>query len=57
MTINDRTDGPSYIFNCNCWIGKEKNDLQKTLTPEKHGQCFLLRVQKFSRDDEIILLA
>ncbi|XP_074608868.1 uncharacterized protein LOC141863292 [Acropora palmata] len=36
VTINDRTDGPSYIFNCNCWIGKEKNDLQKTLTPEKH---------------------
>ncbi|CAH3136107.1 unnamed protein product [Pocillopora meandrina] len=36
VTVEDRTDGPSFIFNCNCWIGKDKNDLQKYLTPEKH---------------------
>ena len=38
VTVEDRTDGPSFIFNCNCWIGKDKNDLQKYLTPEKHGK-------------------
>ncbi|XP_022801157.1 uncharacterized protein LOC111338874 [Stylophora pistillata] len=36
VTVEDRTDGPSFIFNCNCWIGKDKNDLQKYLLPEKH---------------------
>ena len=42
MTVDDRTDGPSFIFNCNCWIGKGKDDLQKYLVPEKHGEFLIM---------------
>ena len=38
VTVEDRTDGPSFIFNCNCWIGKDKDNLQKYLLPEKNGK-------------------
>ena len=45
--MEDRTDGPSFIFNCNCWIGKGKDDLQKYLLPEKNGKL----MNKFSFDE------
>ena len=44
--MEDRTDGPSFIFNCNCWIGKDKDSLQKYLLPEKNGKL----MNKFSFD-------
>ena len=46
VTVEDRTDGPSFIFNCNCWIGKDKDNLQKYLLPEKNGKL----INKWSFD-------